>query len=145
MKAMAETIADVHQEIVDEFAFLEDWMVKYQHLIDLGRKLPAYPEEFRTDDYKVKGCQSQVWFHPRIEDGRLHFDAISDAAIVSGLIALLLRAYSGRKPSEILAAGHGFIDEIGLTQHLSPTRGNGLRSMLNTIFKYANAASTVAS
>lgn len=141
---MAETIADIHQEIIDEFAFLDDWMVKYQHLIDLGRKLPDYPEEFRTEDYKVKGCQSQVWFHPRIEDGRLHFDAISDAAIVSGLIALLLRAYSGREPTEILRAGHGFIEQIGLTEHLSPTRGNGLRSMLNTIYKYAKAATTVA-
>ena len=135
----SQAIADVHDEIVDEFEFLDDWMDRYQHIIDLGRKLPPYPSEFQTDDYKVRGCQAQVWFHVDERDGKLYFEAISDAAIVSGLIAMLLRAYSGFSPREILDAGHDFIDRIGLTAHLSPTRGNGLNAMLRTIQNYATA------
>ena len=133
----AQSIQEVHREIVDEFEFLDDWMDRYQHLIDIGRKLPSFPPEFQTDQYKVKGCQAQVWFHAKNENGRLYFEATSDAAIVSGLIAILLRAYSGFPPRTILDAGHGFIDEIGLTEHLSPTRGNGLHAMLRTIRRYA--------
>ena len=136
-----QTIQAVHQEIVDEFEFLDDWMDRYQHIIDVGRKLAPYPSEFQTDEYKVRGCQAQVWFHADPRAGKLYFDATSDAAIVSGLIALLLRAYSGYAPKEILAAGHGFIDRIGLTEHLSPTRGNGLHAMLKTIRNYATAVS----
>lgn len=114
-------------------------MDRYQHIIDIGRKLPPYPNEFRTDQYKVRGCQAQVWFHADARDGKLFFRAISDAAIVSGLIAMLLRAYSGFTPRQILDAGHEFIDRIGLTEHLSPTRGNGLHAMLRTIRNYAAA------
>ena len=132
-----QSIEQIHREIVDEFEFLDDWMDRYQHIIDLGRKLPEYPEEYLTDDHKVKGCQAQVWFHAEERDGMLYFLATSDAAIVSGLVALLLRAYSGFEPRTIIAAGHGFIDEIGLTQHLSPTRGNGLHAMLRTIRRFA--------
>ncbi len=135
----SQAIADAHNEIVDEFEFLDDWMDRYQHIIDLGRKLPPYPSEFQTDEYKVRGCQAQVWFHVDERDGKLFFEAISDAAIVSGLIAMLLRAYSGYAPQEILDAGHQFIDRIGLTAHLSPTRGNGLHAMLRTIRNYATA------
>ncbi len=135
-----QSIKEVHQEIVDEFEFLDDWMDRYQHIIDLGRKLPRFPPEYQTDAYKVKGCQAQVWFHAREHDGKLCFEATSDAAIVSGLIAVLLRAYSGFAPRTILDAGHGFIEAIGLTEHLSPTRGNGLDAMLRTIRRYAAAA-----
>ncbi len=136
----SQAIEQVHREITEEFEFLDDWMDRYQHIIDLGRKLPEYPSQYQTDEYKVKGCQAQVWFHAIERDGGLFFEATSDAAIVSGLIALLLRAYSGFTPREILEAGHSFIDEIELTEHLSPTRGNGLYAMLNTIRKYAAGA-----
>ena len=136
----SRSIRDAHEEIVDEFEFLDDWMDRYQHIVDVGRKLPPYPSEFRTDAYKVRGCQAQVWFHADERGGRLFFEAVSDAAIVSGLIALLLRAYSGFTPREILDAGHEFIDRIGLTEHLSPTRGNGLHAMLRTIRNYAAAS-----
>lgn len=137
----SRAIQAVHQEIVDEFEFLDDWMDRYQHIIDLGRKLPKFPAEFQTDEYKVKGCQAQVWLRSERRDGLLHFQAVSDAAIVCGLVAILLRAYSGFAPKTILDAGHGFIDEIGFTEHLSPTRGNGLHAMLRTIRQHAaNAA-----
>ncbi len=132
-----QTIEQVHREIVEEFEFLDDWMDRYQHIIDLGRRLPEFPEEFRTDENKVKGCQAQVWLHAERRDDRLHLVATSDAAIVSGLIALLIRAYSGFEPRTILAAGNAFIDEIGLTEHLSPTRGNGLHAMVRTIRQHA--------
>lgn len=131
------SIRAVHQEIVDEFEFLDDWMDRYQHIIDLGRKLPEFPSEFQTDEYKVKGCQAQVWLRSEQRDGLLHFEATSDAAIVCGLVAILLRAYSGFEPKTILDAGHRFIDEIGFTEHLSPTRGNGLYAMLRTIRQHA--------
>ncbi len=133
----AQSIEEIHREIVDEFEFLDDWMDRYQHIIDLGRKLPEYPEELKTDDCKVNGCQAQLWLRSENRDGLLYFQATSDAAIVSGLVAILLRAYSGFAPRTILNAGHGFIDEIGFTKHLSPTRGNGLHAMLRTIRQYA--------
>ncbi len=130
----------MHQEIVDEFEFLDDWMDRYQHIIDLGRKLAAFPPEFQTDEYKVRGCQAQVWLQSEHCKGLLHFRATSDAAIVCGLVAILLRAYSGFEPKTILEAGHRFIDEIGLREHLSPTRGNGLHAMLRTIRQHASNA-----
>ena len=133
------SIRDAHEEIVEEFEFLDDWMDRYQHIVDVGRKLPPYPSELQTDAYRVRGCQAQVWFHAYERGGKLFFMAVSDAAIVSGLIALLLRAYSGFTPREILDAGHEFIDRIGLTEHLIPTRGNGLYAMLRTIRNYATA------
>ena len=132
-----QTIQQVHREIVEEFEFLDDWMARYQHIIDLGRRLPEFPEQFRIDENKVKGCQAQVWLHAETREGKLHLVATSDAAIVSGLIALLLRAYSGFEPRTILDAGNAFIDEIGLTEHLSPTRGNGLHAMVRTIRQHA--------
>ena len=132
-----QSIEQIHREIVDEFEFLDDWMDRYQHIIDLGRKLPEYPAQYLTDDHKVKGCQAQVWFHAEERDGRLYFLATSDGAIVSGIIAILLRAYSGFAPRTILAAGHGFIDEIGLARHLTANRGNGLYAMLRMIRKFA--------
>lgn len=131
------SIREVHEEIVEEFEFLDDWMDRYQHIIDLGRQLPEFPKRFQTDDHRVRGCQAQVWMHSDCRNGRLHLQATSDAAIVSGLIAVLLRAYSGFPAEEVLAAGHGFIDRIGFTQHLSPTRGNGLHAMVRAIRQHA--------
>lgn len=120
-------------EIAEEFAFFDDWKDKYSYIIDLGRNLPAFPEKWKTDGNKVSGCQSQVWFVAEEKDGRLFFHAISDAAIVSGLIALLLRVYSGREPATIMQAEPEFITRIGLADHLSPTRSNGLFAMIRAI------------
>jgi len=119
--------------IADEFGFFDDWTERYQYLIDLGRKLPPFPDALKTDETKVHGCQSQVWLAPSGDASHLEFRAISDSAIVSGLIALLLRVYSRRSAEEILATEPTFIDAIGLAKHLSPTRSNGLTAMLATI------------
>ncbi len=125
--------AEEQEELIGEFAFFDDWMERYQYLIDLGRKLPPFPEEYRRDEFKLKGCQSQVWLVGEKRDGRLVFHAISDAAIVSGIIAVLLRVYSDRTPEEIVATEPDFVAAIGLDQHLSPTRKNGLGAMLKAI------------
>ena len=124
---------EIQQELIEEFSFFDDWTDRYQYLIDLGRKLPEFPDCWRTDDYRLYGCQSQVWIHHELRDDRIHFDAISDSAIVSGLIAILLRVYSDRHATEILATDPDFIRAIGLDSHLSPTRKNGLHSMLEAI------------
>jgi cysteine desulfuration protein SufE len=126
--------------IADEFAFFGDWTERYQYLIDLGRKLPPFPDALKTDAHKVTGCQSQVWLVPSGDANRLDFQAISDSAIVSGLIALLLRVYSGRPASEILATEPTFVESIGLAKHLSPTRSNGLAAMLAAIKRHARDA-----
>ena len=138
--AERQSIQEVQEELVDEFQFLDDWMDRYRYIIDLGKQLPDFPEEWMTDTYKVRGCQSQVWLKPDSQDGRLVFRAASDAAIVSGLIAILLKIYSDRTPEEILATPPSFIEGIGLDEHLSPSRSNGLHSMINKIFGYAQAA-----
>lgn len=132
------TIEAIQQDIVDEFSFFEDWMERYQYLIDLGRKLPALAPEEMTDDRLLEGCQSSVWFVVEGDADRLIYRANSDAAIVSGLIALLLRVFSGRGAREILATDPWFINEIGLSQHLSPTRSNGLNAMLGAIRDHAS-------
>src|SRR3954465_10946704 len=124
-------------EIADEFAFFGDWTERYQYLIDLGRKLPPFADALKTDEQKVTGCQSQVWVVASGDAKRLEFRAVSDSAIVSGLIALLLRVYSGRSAPEILATEPTFIDAIGLAKHLSPTRSNGLAAMLAAIKQHA--------
>lgn len=136
---MAATIADKQQEIIDEFAAIADWRDRYRHIIKLGRELPDLPEEKRDDRFKVKGCQSQVWLLPRVEDGKVIFEADSDAAIVKGLVALVLRVFSGHAPDDILEADVRFVDQIGLSEHLSQTRANGLSSMLKQIRMYALA------
>jgi len=133
-------VEQAQQELVDEFRFFDDWMDRYQYIIDLGRRLPAFPEDAMSDDNKIRGCQSQVWFTAEMQGDRLHFQAISDAAIVSGLIAILLRIYSDRKPQEILDTPADFIAALGLEQHLSPTRSNGLASMLQAIHRFAEEA-----
>ncbi len=133
-------VLEAQQALVEEFKIFDNWMDRYQYIIDLGRRLPGFPDEHKTDANKIKGCQSQVWFVAARDRGKLDFQAISDAAIVSGLIALLLRVYSGRRPEEILATPADFIAELQLDQHLSPTRSNGLASMLNAIQSFAAEA-----
>ena len=137
---MGDEVELAQQELIEEFAFLEDWMDRYQYLIDLGRRLPEFPEELRTEENRIRGCQSQVWFVATAKDGRLEFQAISDAAIVSGLIALLLRVYSGRRPQEILDTPPDFVAALELESHLSPTRSTGLSSMLKAIRGFAAEA-----
>jgi cysteine desulfuration protein SufE len=137
---MTNEVRQAQDELVEEFQFFEDWMDRYQYLIDMGRKLPEFPEPDRTDANKIRGCQSQVWFVAEREGDRLVFRAISDAAIVSGLIAVLLRIYSGRKPQDILDTAPDFVQALELEQHLSPTRSNGLSSMLTAIRKLATEA-----
>ena len=122
----------------------EDWMDRYQYLIDLGRRLPSLADDELVDENKIKGCQSQVWFVAAEENGRLQFKATSDAAIVSGLIAILLRIYSGRRPEDILETPPDFVSQLGLDQHLSPTRSNGLASMLTAIRRFAAEAQQAA-
>jgi len=136
----AETSAQAAQDaIAEEFAFFGDWTERYQYLIDLGRKLPPFPEALKTEERKVQGCQSQVWLAASGDAQRLDFQAISDSAIVSGLIALLLRVYSGRSAREIVDTEPRYIEAIGLAKHLSPTRSNGLAAMLQTIQAHARA------
>ena len=139
---MTESSAQQAQrEIIDEFSFFDDWLERYQYLIDLGKKLPPLQEEEKTDDRLLAGCQSSVWFLSDGDADRLEFRASSDAAIVSGLIALILRVYSGRSANEILSTEPEFIDAIGLSQHLSATRANGLAAMLQAVRNVARSAS----
>ena len=132
------------QAIIEEFAFFDDWLERYQYLIDLGKKLPPLAPEEMTDDRLLSGCQSNVWFVADGDASRLEFRANSDAAIVSGLIALLLRVYSERSASEILSTKPEFIEAIGLSDHLSPTRANGLNAMLRAIQNVARSAQSAA-
>ena len=134
---MNTPIQNAQQEIIDEFGLFDDWTGRYQYLIDLGRKLPPLPDEERTDANKVDGCQSQVWIVVSGDANRLDLRATSDSAIVSGLVALLLRVYSGQSAREILDTDPSFINAIGLGKHLSPTRSNGLASMVKTIKAHA--------
>ncbi len=138
------TIAEAQEELIEEFAFFDDWMDRYRYIIDLARNLPEFPDEWQTEGNKVRGCQSQVWLVAEREGDRLVFHAISDAHIVSGLIAILLRIYSGRTPDEILATKPDFIGAIGLDEHLSPTRNNGLHAMVTRIYAEAKAAQAAA-
>ena len=124
------TPAEAQAAIKEEFAFFSDWAERYQYLIDLGRKLPEFPEEWKTEEHRLLGCQSLVWIVPEGDASRLDFHAISDSAIVSGLIYLALRVYSGRSAAEIKATDADYIADIGLAKHLSPTRSNGLASLL---------------
>ena len=141
MNAMATTSAEqAQQEIAEEFAFFGDWTERYQYLIDLGKQLPAFPEAWKTEEHRVHGCQSMVWLVPSGDASKMHFEAVSDSAIVSGLIALVLRVYSDRPAAEIVATEPTFIGTIGLAKHLSPTRSNGLAAMLAKLKGYAAAA-----
>jgi cysteine desulfuration protein SufE len=140
MNTIANPSAEqAQQDIADEFAFFGDWTERYQYLIDLGKQLPPFPEACKTEEYRVHGCQSMVWLVPSGDASRMHFQATSDSAIVSGLIALVLRVYSGRSAAEIVATEPTFIQTIGLAKHLSPTRSNGLAAMLVKLKAYAAA------
>lgn len=135
-------IAEIQEEIVEEFSLFDDWMQRYEYMIELGKTLPRIDPQYKTDDYLIKGCQSKVWVHAELKDGRVQFTADSDAIITKGIIAILIRAFSGQKPSDIVAAKTDFIDEIGLREHLSPTRANGLVSMIRQLKLYAVAYET---
>jgi len=137
---LASEVQAAQDDVIKEFAFLDDWMDRYQYLIDLGRRLPPLTASELVDENKIKGCQSQVWFVADQHNGRLTFRAISDAAIVSRLIALLLRIYSGRYPQDILDTPPNFVVALELEQHLSATRSNGLSSMLKAIRAFATEA-----
>lgn len=126
-------IEQAQRELIEEFRFFDNWMDRYQYIIDMGRKLPEFPAAWRTEDRLLHGCQSQVWLHTAPRDGKLEFQAISDSAIVSGLIAILMRVYNGRNAQDIVTTTPDFIKEIGLDAHLSPTRSNGLNAMIQAI------------
>jgi cysteine desulfuration protein SufE len=132
-------IKEIQDEIVAEFSMFEDWMERYEYIIELGKGLPLIAEEFKTDDNIIKGCQSKVWVHAEEKDGKVFFSSDSDAILTKGIIAILIRAFSNQTPANILEANTDFIDEIGLKEHLSATRANGLVSMIKKIKMYALA------
>ncbi|WP_310558459.1 SufE family protein [Flavobacterium sp.] len=132
-------IKKIQDKIIDEFSMFDDWMQRYEYIIDLGKKLPLIEEEFKTDDNIIKGCQSKVWLKGEQNDDKIIFTADSDAILTKGIIAILIRVFSNQKSSDILNADMDFIDEIGLKEHLSPTRANGLVSMIKNIKMYALA------
>ncbi len=133
------SIQDIQQDIIDEFDMFEEWMEKYGHIIDLGKSLPLIEEQFKTDDNLIKGCQSRVWLHAQQENNTVVFTADSDAIMTKGIIALLVRTFSGQKAQEIVDADTEFINQIGLKEQLSPTRANGLLSMVKQMKLYALA------
>ncbi len=135
------TIQEIEQQIIDEFANFDEWIDKYAYIIDLGKECPAIDEKDKTESNIIKGCQSRVWLSCEHHDGKIFFKADSDAVITKGIISLLIRVYSGQTPKDILENEPVFIDQIGLKEHLSPTRSNGLTSMLKQIKMYALAFS----
>lgn len=137
-----KTLTEVQNEIIDEFSVYDDWMDKYNYLIELARDLPKIEVKFKTDEYAIRGCQSKVWLNPVLENGVINYYADSDAIITKGIIALLIRVLSGRTPDEIVNADLFFIDRIGLKENLSPTRSNGLLSMIKQMKLYALAYET---
>lgn len=136
------SINDIQNEIIDEFAMFDDWMQRYEYMIELGKSLPLIDEQYKTDDHLIKGCQSKVWLHAEVNDGKVNFTADSDAIITKGIVAILIRVFSNQSPKDIIDADTHFIDEIGLKEHLSPTRANGLVSMIKQIKMYAIAYQT---
>lgn len=128
-----KSLQEAENEVVDTFSMYDEWLDKYEYLIDLGKNLEAYPEECKTEDKLIKGCQSRVWLDYKVRDGKIYFKADSDAIITKGIISLLISVYSGRTPEEIASSDFGFIEKIGLKENLSPTRANGLASMISTI------------
>jgi cysteine desulfuration protein SufE len=137
----SSTLVQAQQEVVDEFAMFSDWQDRYEHLIELGKDLPLIAPEHKTDDNLVRGCQSRVWLAAEPKEDLVHFTADSDAMITKGIVALLVRVYNDRTPQEILGASTEFIDRIGLREHLSPNRANGLSAMLDQMKRYAVAFS----
>ncbi|WP_293885511.1 MULTISPECIES: SufE family protein [unclassified Sphingobacterium] len=133
------TINEIQDELIEDFAFFTDWMEKYEYIIQLGKEVPLIDERYKTDEYIIKGCQSKVWLFPEIRDGKVYFKADSDAIITKGLVSLMVKVLSGHTAKEIVDADLYFVDQIGLKEHLSPTRANGLLSMIKQMKLYALA------
>lgn len=133
------SINKIQDELIADFSFFDDWMAKYEYIIQLGKELPLIAEEYKKDEYLIKGCQSRVWLHADFKDGLVHFTADSDAIITKGLVSLMISVLSGHTPEEIAETELYFIDEIGLKEHLSPTRANGLLAMVKQMKLYAIA------
>lgn len=138
------SITDIENNIVDDFQLFDDWEGKYEYIISLGKDLPLINNQFKTDEYLVRGCQSKVWLHAYEKEGRVYYEADSDSVMTKGIIALLVSIFSGQKPDDIVKADLGFIDKIGLREQLSPTRSNGLNSMVKQIKLYALALTNKA-
>lgn len=139
---MNNTIKQIQEEIIDEFSMFDDWMQRYEHMIELGKTLPLIEEKYKIDENLIKGCQSKVWVHAEMVDDKVVFTADSDAIITKGIIAILIRVFSNQHPKDIIDADTEFVDEIGLKEHLSPTRANGLVSMIKQLKMYAVAYQT---
>ncbi|MCQ2173544.1 MAG: SufE family protein [Bacteroidales bacterium] len=131
-------LQEAKAEVIETFSMFDDWLDKYEYIIELGKNLPEFPEELKTEDRLIKGCQSRVWLDARREDGKIIFSADSDALITKGIISLLIGVYSGRTPSEVAGDDFAFIERLGLRENLSPTRANGLASMIQTIKKLSS-------
>jgi len=136
------TINEIQSELVDEFSMFDDWMDRYEYMIELGKSMPMIDSQYKKDENLIKGCQSKVWLHAELEDNKIVYTADSDAIITKGIVSILIRTFTNQSPSEILSADTNFIDEIGLKEHLSPTRANGLVSMIKQIKLYAVAFQT---
>lgn len=136
------TIKEIQNDIIEEFSMFDDWMQRYEYMIELGKSLPLIDEQYKTDENLIKGCQSKVWVHAELKDNKIVFTADSDAIITKGIVAILIRVFSNQQPKDIIEANTNFIDEIGLKEHLSPTRANGLVSMIKQIKMYAIAYQT---
>ncbi len=135
-------IETIQNELIDEFSMFDDWMERYEYMIELGKSLPLIDTKYKTDENIIKGCQSKVWLHSEFKNDKVIFSADSDAIITKGIVAILVRVFSNQRPQEILSANTDFIDAIGLKEHLSPTRANGLVSMIKQIKMYALAYQT---
>ena len=133
------TIKEIQDSIVEEFSMFDDWMDRYSMLIEMGKDCPMIDAQYRNDNYLINGCQSRVWLHAKMEDGKVYFSADSDAVITKGIINLLIKVFSGQTPKDIVEADMSFLDEIGLKEHLSPTRSNGLVAMIKQMRLYALA------
>ena len=142
LKIKTVSINDIQNEIIDEFSMFEDWEERYQYMIDLGKDLPLIEAQYKTDSNIIKGCQSKVWVHAELKDDKIFFTADSDAIITKGIIAILIRVFSNQRPKDIIEANTDFIEKIGLKDHLSPTRANGLVSMIKQLKMYAIAYQT---
>ena len=127
---MSESISDIENGIVEDFELFDEWSEKYEYIIEIGRKLPALDDKYKTESHKIKGCQSSVWLNSKMVDGRIYFEADSDSTFVKGLIALLMKVFTGQKPENIINAQINFIDRIGLSTHIAQTRTNGLQAMI---------------
>ena len=138
------TIKEIQDSIVEEFSMFDDWMDRYSMLIEMDKDCPMIDAQYRNDNYLINGCQSRVWLHAKMEDGKVYYSADSDAVITKGIINLLIKVFSGQTPKDIVEADMSFLDEIGLKEHLSPTRSNGLLSMVKQMMLYAEVFNSKA-